>query len=123
MNEIPPIRVMIVDDHLLVRDGLNLLLSTFDDLEVVALAEDGQQALAILGEREAIDLVVTDLEMPHVDGFELIEQLRARGGRRILWQRGDKERARAHLAAAALEAATLEQKLRTRAMQRVASGE
>ena len=43
MSEQQPIRVMIVDDHLLVRDGLNLLLSTFDEIEVVGLAEDSNR--------------------------------------------------------------------------------
>ena len=39
MSEHQPIRVMIVDDHLLVRDGLKLLVSTFDNMEVVGLAQ------------------------------------------------------------------------------------
>jgi NarL family two-component system response regulator LiaR len=67
MNEENPIRVMIVDDHLLVRDGLNLLLSTFDDLEVVALAEDGQQALDLCPQVQP-DVILMDIVMPNVDG-------------------------------------------------------
>ena len=67
MSEPTPIRVMIVDDHLLVRDGLNLLLSTFDDLEVVALAEDGGQAVDLCPQAQP-DVVLMDIVMPNVDG-------------------------------------------------------
>jgi NarL family two-component system response regulator LiaR len=58
---------MIVDDHLLVRAGLKLLLSTFDDLEVVALAEDGQDAVD-LGTQVQPNVVLMDIVMPNVDG-------------------------------------------------------
>ncbi len=67
MSETNPIRVMIVDDHLLVRDGLKLLLSTFDDLEVVALAEDGGQAVDLCPQAQP-DVVLMDIVMPNLDG-------------------------------------------------------
>ena len=76
MNETTPIRVMIVDDHMLVRDGLNLLLSTFDDLEVVALAEDGQQALDLCLQVQP-DVILMDIVMPNVDGPTATARIRA----------------------------------------------
>lgn len=66
-NDPKPIRVMIVDDHLLVRDGLKLLVSTFDDLEVVAVADDGQQAVELC-ENAQLDVVLMDIVMPNMDG-------------------------------------------------------
>lgn len=62
-----PVRVMIVDDHLLVRDGLHLLVSTFDDLEVVGVAEDGEEAVSLCG-RVQPDVVLMDVAMPNMDG-------------------------------------------------------
>jgi NarL family two-component system response regulator LiaR len=61
------IRIMIVDDHLLVRDGLNLLMSTFDDLEVVAVADDGEQAVRFC-EQTQPHVILMDIVMPNVDG-------------------------------------------------------
>ena len=76
MTESLPIRVMIVDDHLLVRDGLNLLLSTFDDLEVVAMAEDGQQAVDLCPQVQP-DVILMDIVMPNVDGPTATARIRA----------------------------------------------
>ena len=47
MGENKPIRIMIVDDHLMVRDGLKVFLSVYDDIEVVGEANDGEGALAL----------------------------------------------------------------------------
>jgi NarL family two-component system response regulator LiaR len=58
---------MLVDDHLLMRDGLKLLLSTFDDIEVVGLAEDGEQAVTLCGQLQP-DVILMDLVMPNMDG-------------------------------------------------------
>ena len=75
MNKPPPIRVMIVDDHLLVRDGLKLLLSTFDDLEVVALAEDGQDAVDLCPQVRP-DVILMDIVMPKLEGPEATIEIR-----------------------------------------------
>ena len=75
MTEPTPIRVMIVDDHMLVRDGLKLLLSTFDDLEVVALAEDGQGAMDLCPQVQP-DVVLMDIVMPKVDGPTATQRIR-----------------------------------------------
>ena len=62
-----PIRIMIVDDHLMVRDGLQVFLSVYDDLEVVAQAEDGQQAIELCAQVQP-DVILMDILMPKVDG-------------------------------------------------------
>jgi NarL family two-component system response regulator LiaR len=58
---------MIVDDHLLVRDGLKLLVSTFDDLEVIGVADDGEEAVALCRQVQP-DVILMDIVMPNVDG-------------------------------------------------------
>jgi NarL family two-component system response regulator LiaR len=62
-----PIRVMLVDDHLMVRDGLRVFLSVYDDLELVAEAEDGSEALDLCAQVQP-DVILMDIIMPDVDG-------------------------------------------------------
>jgi DNA-binding NarL/FixJ family response regulator len=57
--------VLLADDHAIVRRGLEQLLATADDVDVVGSAADGEQAIALAYER-APDVVVMDLEMPRV---------------------------------------------------------
>lgn len=64
-----PIRVMIVDDHAVVRSGLSAFLTVFDDLEMVAEAGSGAQAVQICREKQP-DVVLMDLIMPGMDGAE-----------------------------------------------------
>ena len=71
------IRVMIVDDHLMVRDGLRVFLSVYEDIRVVAEADDGQQAV-VLCEGVKPDVILMDLLMPNTDGFEAIRLIRAK---------------------------------------------
>jgi NarL family two-component system response regulator LiaR len=61
------IRVMLVDDHLMVRDGLKVFLSVYDDIEIIAEAEDGEQAIALCAQVQP-DVVLMDILMPKVDG-------------------------------------------------------
>jgi NarL family two-component system response regulator LiaR len=70
------IRVLIADDHAVVRQGLRTFLELQDDIEVVAEAADGEQALAAVAAYEP-DVVLMDLVMPRVDGVAAIERLRA----------------------------------------------
>lgn len=70
-----PIRILLVDDHAMVRRGLASLLGTFDDLEVVGEAADGAAALAQC-ERLRPDVVVMDLVLPGIDGVEATRLLR-----------------------------------------------
>jgi DNA-binding NarL/FixJ family response regulator len=72
------IRVAIVDDHTLVRAGLEELLETDPEIEVVGTAADGSEGIALI-EREAPDVVLMDLSMPGVDGVEVTRQIVASG--------------------------------------------
>ena len=67
VNETERIRVMIVDDHQLVRDGLNLLLSTYDEFDIVGMAEDGEKAVALCHSLRP-DVILMDIAMPNLDG-------------------------------------------------------
>lgn len=68
------IRILIVDDHPVVRDGLTAILSTQSDLVVIGEAENGKEALEMCAEQQP-DLLLLDLEMPEMDGVEVIRQL------------------------------------------------
>ncbi len=68
-------RVLITDDHLVVREGLHLILETADDIEVVGEAADGIECLRLVPELKP-DLILMDLQMPHMDGITAIEHLR-----------------------------------------------
>jgi DNA-binding NarL/FixJ family response regulator len=70
-----PIRIIVVDDHPVVRDGLREIFSTDEAFEVVGEAADGPEALA-LTRRTNPDLVLMDLRMPKMSGAELIRRLR-----------------------------------------------
>ncbi len=69
------IKVLIVDDHPTVRRGLQSLLSSYPDLQVVGEAEDGATALR-LAETLALDIVLLDIHMPRLDGIGVAKQLR-----------------------------------------------
>jgi two-component system, NarL family, response regulator LiaR len=71
------IRVLIADDHAVVRQGLRTFLGLQEDIEVVGEAADGEQAVAE-AERLAPDVVLMDLVMPGMDGVEAIRRLHAR---------------------------------------------
>lgn len=64
-----PIRVVVVDDHVIVRNGLAQLLATVNDVELVGSAPDGREAL-VLVEQLGPDVVLMDLSMPEMDGVE-----------------------------------------------------
>jgi DNA-binding NarL/FixJ family response regulator len=68
------IRVLIADDHGVVRDGLGRLIEALPDMEVVGLAADGEQAVARSAEAQP-DVVLMDLEMPGIDGIEATRQI------------------------------------------------
>jgi NarL family two-component system response regulator LiaR len=69
------IRVLIADDHAVVRQGLKTFLELQDDIEVVEDVADGEAAVAAV-EREAPDVVLMDLVMPGVDGVEAIRRIK-----------------------------------------------
>ena len=68
------IRVLIADDHALVRSGVESVLSCHDDIEVVAQAEDGVAAVSLCKETKP-DVVLMDLVMPRMDGPTAIEEI------------------------------------------------
>ncbi len=68
------VRVLIVDDHVIVRSGLEQFLATTTDIELVATAANGIEALARVEEFEP-DVVLMDLSMPEMDGIEATRQI------------------------------------------------
>lgn len=77
MNKTSPIQVMIVDDHLMVRDGLRMFLSIYDDIKVVAEVDNGQQAVTLC-EEVMPDVILMDLLMPKMDGIEATRLIRGK---------------------------------------------
>jgi NarL family two-component system response regulator LiaR len=77
MNDAPSIRVLIVDDHALVRTGLAAFLRVCEDLELVAEAESGEQALRLC-EQHQPDIVLMDLVLPGIDGAAATRAIRER---------------------------------------------
>jgi DNA-binding NarL/FixJ family response regulator len=73
-----PIRVVVVDDHQVVRHGLRTFLDVQDDIEVVGEAGDGNEAVERVCELTP-DVVLLDLKLPTVDGVETLRMLRDRG--------------------------------------------
>jgi len=70
------IKLIIADDHLIIRQGLRLILETESDFEIVGEASDGAEALSLCKKLKP-DVVLMDLRMPNMDGLTAIERLRA----------------------------------------------
>ena len=68
------IRVLVADDQAMVRAGLRMLLASQDDLEVVAEATDGREAVSLTRSRRP-DVALTDIRMPGLDGLEATRQI------------------------------------------------
>lgn len=73
----PCLRLALADDQALVRSGLSALLGGFAELEVLVEASDGAALLTAL-ETQPVDVILSDIRMPGMDGFALLAQLRAR---------------------------------------------
>ena len=67
-------RVLIADDHTLFREGMEALLDSVGDIEVVATVEDGRQAIAAAAQLQP-DVILMDLQMPEVNGIEATRQI------------------------------------------------
>ena len=71
------IRVLIADDHEVVRDGLRLILETEEDFQVIGEAGDGSAAIQLAEELQP-DVILMDLRMPGMDGLQAIEQIHSK---------------------------------------------
>lgn len=75
MSSERPIRVMVVDDHAVVRSGLNAFLSSYDDLQMAGTAKSGEEAVQLCEEIKP-DVVLMDLIMPGMDGVAATKAIR-----------------------------------------------
>ena len=75
MRKKPVIRVVVADDHHLVRQGIRALLEKASDIEVVGEAADGQAALELV-ERLSPDVLLVDIAMPRMDGLQAVDRVR-----------------------------------------------
>jgi len=71
----PKAQVMLVDDHPMMRHGMAMLINMESDLEVAAEAGDGKEALSILKKNAHIDIVLLDVTLKTVSGFEVIKNI------------------------------------------------
>jgi DNA-binding NarL/FixJ family response regulator len=71
------IKVIIADDNSFIREGMKIILATFDEFDVVATVEDGQEAVAYC-EMHEVDVALMDVRMPNLNGVEATKQLTER---------------------------------------------
>jgi len=76
LDETEKIRIIIADDHPVVREGLSAMLSREKDMVVLGEARDGREAVKLAGEQSP-DIVLMDLVMPEMDGVEAIRQIKS----------------------------------------------
>jgi DNA-binding NarL/FixJ family response regulator len=69
--------ILIVEDHRSFKEGVELFLSQFPEYELLS-AGDGKQALNVLNGAKKIDIIITDLNLPEMNGFEMIENVRTK---------------------------------------------
>ncbi|MGE3842553.1 MAG: response regulator transcription factor, partial [Vicinamibacterales bacterium] len=72
---IPPIRILITEDHRIVREGLSLLLSREEGMEVIDAVATGEEAVASF-KRQPADVVLMDLQLPGMPGVDAIRAIR-----------------------------------------------
>jgi len=69
------IKIIIADDHRIVLEGLSSLIEVADDIEIVGLASNGKEIMALLNSQE-VDIVVSDIDMPDMNGVEVARLIR-----------------------------------------------
>jgi DNA-binding NarL/FixJ family response regulator len=74
-----PVRILLADDHTIIRQGLRSLLEEQPDIEVVGAVGDGRKALELVGELKP-DIVVMDIGMPNLNGIDATRKLRVSSG-------------------------------------------
>ncbi len=79
-SEGAPIRILIADDHRIVRDGLRLILESQEEFTLAGEAADGEEAVLLSAELHP-DVILMDLRMPRMDGITAIEEIRKRDPR------------------------------------------
>jgi two-component system response regulator NreC len=87
------INILLVEDHPIVRNGLKLLLESDPKIKVTHQVDNGQMAITLLNETDDIDLVLTDLNMPLLNGIQLTQVLKETGSKAkvmLLSMHGDK---------------------------------
>jgi two-component system NarL family response regulator len=77
VNAAAKLRLLLADDHPVVRDGLAAMINQQPDMQVVAEAENGEEAVALY-ERHQPDVIVLDLRMPKKDGVAVVEEVMAK---------------------------------------------
>lgn len=75
MGGIALIKLLIVDDHLLLREGIKYILGAYDNLQIAAEAYDGEDALRVL-KTNKFDIILSDINMPKINGIELIRRVK-----------------------------------------------
>jgi two-component system NarL family response regulator len=75
MKRVDPVRVLVVDDQQVIRNGLTQIISGESDMEVVGEAENGRQALSVAAETRP-QIVIMDLSMPEMGGLEAMIEIR-----------------------------------------------
>ncbi len=80
MSDFSPIRVLLADDHAVVRAGIRQFMERAGDIQVVAEAEDGEMAKLLI-DKNAIDVAVLDIQMPRATGIEVTRWIRSHNHR------------------------------------------
>jgi len=73
-----PKRILLADDHEIVRDGVRAILESRADLEVIAEAEDGKRAIELISQQQP-DVAIVDYSLPLINGLEVTRQVKAHG--------------------------------------------